>query len=80
MESGLNQSYVQKAGGYSRELTVNYKKHFFYCSLQQRLTSPLTWIIRIHLGRVNTIYTLNLFTWAEPERGHKKLHLHSHSA
>lgn len=28
MESGLNQSYVQKAGGYSRELTVNYKNTF----------------------------------------------------
>lgn len=37
--------------------TVNYKKHFFYCSLQQHLISPLTWIIRIHLRRVNTIYT-----------------------
>lgn len=28
MESGLNQSYVQKAGGYSRETTVNYKNTF----------------------------------------------------
>lgn len=62
MESGLNQSYVQKASGYSREINSNYKNTFFYCSLQQHLTSPLAWIIRIHLRRVNTIYTQNLFT------------------
>lgn len=74
MESGLNQSYVQKAGGYSR--TVNYK-NTFYCSFSA--TSPTTWIIRIHLRRVNTIYT-DLFTSAEPERGHNTLHVHSHSA
>lgn len=60
--------------------TVNYKNNFFHCSLQQHLTSPLTWFIRIHIRRVNTIYTLNLFTSAKPERGHKELNLHSHSA
>lgn len=55
-------------------------KTLFYCSLQQHLTSPLAWIIRIHLRKVNTIYTQNWFTLAKPERGHKKLTLHSHSA
>lgn len=29
MESGLNQSYVQKASGYSREMNSNYKNTFF---------------------------------------------------
>ena len=55
MESGLNQSYVQKAGGYSR--TVNYK-NTFYCFFSA--TPPITWIIRIHVRRVNTIYTVYL--------------------